>query len=76
MHHQALLQCGGDRRETRESRDLPVLRVGLAAPSSLHRGPGRAGGGAELGGLRALDLYSQRIALQGAKRTVEGFVRS
>ena len=49
---------------------------GLALPSSLHGGPGRAGGGAELGGLRALDLYSQRIALQGAKRTVEGFVRS
>jgi len=49
---------------------------GLALPSSLHGGPGRAGGGEELGGLRALDLYSQRIALQGAKRTVETFVRS
>ena len=48
---------------------------GLALPSSLHGGPGRAGGGAELGGLRALDLYSQRIALQGSKRTVETFVR-
>ncbi|OUU20721.1 MAG: hypothetical protein CBC13_10115 [Planctomycetia bacterium TMED53] len=48
---------------------------GLALPSSLHGGPGRAGGGEELGGLRALDLYSQRIALQGSKRTVETFVR-
>ena len=39
VHHQALLQRGGDRRETRESREVPVLRVGLAAPrgtAALH----------------------------------------
>ena len=30
---------------------------GNVMPMSLHGGPGRAGGGAELGGLRALDFY-------------------
>jgi hypothetical protein len=31
----------------------------------LHGGPGRAGGGEELGGLRGVGLYLQRTALQG-----------
>ncbi|MEE8103987.1 MAG: 3,4-dehydroadipyl-CoA semialdehyde dehydrogenase [Planctomycetota bacterium] len=44
---------------------------GVALPQSQHGGPGRAGGGAELGGLRGLDLYTQRVALQGSKSTVE-----
>jgi oxepin-CoA hydrolase/3-oxo-5,6-dehydrosuberyl-CoA semialdehyde dehydrogenase len=43
---------------------------GLALPQSQHGGPGRAGGGAELGGLRGLDLYTQRVALQGPKRNL------
>ena len=30
---------------------------GNVMPMSMHGGPGRAGGGAELGGLRALDFY-------------------
>ena len=38
---------------------------GVAMPQLLHGGPGRAGGGAELGGLRALDHYLQRTAIQG-----------
>ena len=33
-------------------------------PQSLHGGPGRAGGGEELGGLRALAFYHQRAAIQ------------
>jgi 3,4-dehydroadipyl-CoA semialdehyde dehydrogenase len=33
-------------------------------PQSLHGGPGRAGGGEELGGLRALRFYHRRSALQ------------
>jgi oxepin-CoA hydrolase/3-oxo-5,6-dehydrosuberyl-CoA semialdehyde dehydrogenase len=44
---------------------------GVALPQSLHGGPGRAGGGEELGGLRALDLYTQRVALQGGRRMVQ-----
>lgn len=39
---------------------------GNVMPQSLHGGPGRAGGGAELGGLRALDFYHCRVAIQGA----------
>jgi 3,4-dehydroadipyl-CoA semialdehyde dehydrogenase len=35
-------------------------------PQSLHGGPGRAGGGEELGGLRALNFYHRRVAVQGA----------
>jgi oxepin-CoA hydrolase/3-oxo-5,6-dehydrosuberyl-CoA semialdehyde dehydrogenase len=43
---------------------------GAANPLCLHGGPGRAGGGEELGGVRALHLYTQRLALQGGKRMV------
>ena len=38
---------------------------GTALPSLLHGGPGRAGGGEELGGARGLQLYMQRTALEG-----------
>ncbi|MEP7296427.1 MAG: 3,4-dehydroadipyl-CoA semialdehyde dehydrogenase [Burkholderiales bacterium] len=37
---------------------------GNVMPQSLHGGPGRAGGGEELGGLRALNFYHRRTALQ------------
>jgi 3,4-dehydroadipyl-CoA semialdehyde dehydrogenase len=39
---------------------------GNVMPQSLHGGPGRAGGGQELGGLRALSFYLQRSAVQAA----------
>jgi oxepin-CoA hydrolase/3-oxo-5,6-dehydrosuberyl-CoA semialdehyde dehydrogenase len=38
---------------------------GTVLPSLLHGGPGRAGGGEELGGERGLYLYMQRTALEG-----------
>jgi len=41
------------------------LSPGLVTPQLLHGGPGRAGGGEELGGLRGLKLYQQRCAVQG-----------
>ena len=37
---------------------------GNVMPHSLHGGPGRAGGGEELGGLRALGFYHRRCAVQ------------
>jgi len=37
---------------------------GNVMPQSLHGGPGRAGGGEELGGLRALGFYHRRSAIQ------------
>ncbi len=38
---------------------------GSPLPMLVHGGPGRAGGGEELGGVRALTHYMQRTALQG-----------
>lgn len=39
---------------------------GNVMPQSQHGGPGRAGGGQELGGLRALDFYLRCTAIQAA----------
>ena len=39
---------------------------GTAMPTLVHGGPGRAGGGEELGGVRAIKHYMQRTALQGS----------
>jgi 3,4-dehydroadipyl-CoA semialdehyde dehydrogenase len=44
---------------------------GAALPQALHGGPGRAGGGEELGGLVGLKLYMQRVALQGSRPLVD-----
>jgi len=38
---------------------------GTVLPSLVHGGPGRAGGGEELGGERGLHFYMQRCALEG-----------
>jgi 3,4-dehydroadipyl-CoA semialdehyde dehydrogenase len=39
---------------------------GIVMPQCNHGGPGRAGNGAELGGLAGLRLYHQRVAVQGS----------
>lgn len=39
---------------------------GSPLPLLMHGGPGRAGGGEELGGLRAVKHYMQRTAIQGS----------
>jgi 3,4-dehydroadipyl-CoA semialdehyde dehydrogenase len=39
---------------------------GIVMPQCGHGGPGRAGGGEELGGLHGLRFYHQRVAVQGA----------
>ena len=44
---------------------------GVAMPALQHGGPGRAGGGSELGGLRGVELYLQRVALQGDRIVIE-----
>jgi len=48
---------------------------GAVMPHLLHGGPGRAGGGEELGGLRGLALYSQRTALQGDRALLDAIVK-
>jgi 3,4-dehydroadipyl-CoA semialdehyde dehydrogenase len=47
------------------------LPPGMAHPQLLHGGPGRAGGGEELGGRRGMALYMQRTALQGDRALIE-----
>lgn len=45
---------------------------GSPVPHLVHGGPGRAGGGEELGGVRAVEHYMQRTALQGTPGTLTG----
>ncbi|MFT5735546.1 MAG: oxepin-CoA hydrolase/3-oxo-5,6-dehydrosuberyl-CoA semialdehyde dehydrogenase [Planctomycetota bacterium] len=49
-----------------------ALPPGMVLPNLVHGGPGRAGGGEELGALRGLDFYTQRTAVQGFKSFVDG----
>jgi oxepin-CoA hydrolase/3-oxo-5,6-dehydrosuberyl-CoA semialdehyde dehydrogenase len=44
---------------------------GVVMPHLVHGGPGRAGGGEELGGVRSLHHYMQRVALQGDPERLE-----
>lgn len=43
---------------------------GSPLPGLVHGGPGRAGGGEELGGIRGLMHYMQRTAIQGSPQTI------
>jgi len=44
---------------------------GTVLPQLVHGGPGHAGGGEELGGIRGMQLYSQRVALQGDRAILD-----
>lgn len=44
---------------------------GNVMPQSLHGGPGSAGGGEELGGLRALNFYHRRSAIQASTAVLD-----
>jgi oxepin-CoA hydrolase/3-oxo-5,6-dehydrosuberyl-CoA semialdehyde dehydrogenase len=48
---------------------------GSPMPNLVHGGPGRAGGGEELGGVRGVLHYMQRTALQGSPTVLTGIVR-
>ena len=48
-----------------------AMGSGMAMPFLLHGGPGRAGNGAELGGLSGLRLYQQRCAVQGDRALLD-----
>jgi len=43
---------------------------GSPLPSLVHGGPGRAGGGEEMGGMRGVKHYLQRTAIQGSPTTL------
>jgi 3,4-dehydroadipyl-CoA semialdehyde dehydrogenase len=55
------------------SPDVATLHTGHGnvMPVSLHGGPGRAGGGEELGGLRALGFYHRRTAVQASTSALD-----
>jgi oxepin-CoA hydrolase/3-oxo-5,6-dehydrosuberyl-CoA semialdehyde dehydrogenase len=48
-----------------------AIAPGLVLPSCVHGGPGRAGGGEELGGQRGLRFYMQRCAVQGDRALLD-----
>lgn len=43
---------------------------GSPLPALVHGGPGRAGGGEEMGGIRGVMHYMQRTAIQGSPQTI------
>ena len=47
---------------------------GSPLPHLVHGGPGRAGGGEEMGGVRGVKHYMQRTALQGSPHVLGGIV--
>ena len=48
-----------------------AMGSGLVLPQCVHGGPGRAGGGEELGGMRGVHHFMQRTAIQGARAMVQ-----
>ncbi|MFT5706942.1 MAG: oxepin-CoA hydrolase/3-oxo-5,6-dehydrosuberyl-CoA semialdehyde dehydrogenase [Oceanospirillaceae bacterium] len=48
---------------------------GSPMPSLVHGGPGRAGGGEELGGVRAIKHYMQRTAIQGSPNALTALTK-
>ena len=59
-----------DRTSARES-----TGHGSPLPVLVHGGPGRAGGGEEMGGIRGVTHYMQRTALQGSPAVLSSIVR-
>lgn len=49
---------------------------GSPLPGLIHGGPGRAGGGEEMGGARGVHHYLQRTALQGSPGRLSALVRT
>jgi 3,4-dehydroadipyl-CoA semialdehyde dehydrogenase len=60
------------------SPDVAAMQTGHGnvMPMSLHGGPGRAGGGEELGGLRALNFYHRRSAVQASVAALDILAQS
>ncbi|HSF44920.1 MAG TPA: phenylacetic acid degradation bifunctional protein PaaZ, partial [Chitinophagaceae bacterium] len=67
-HHGRILVLNGEcaRESTGHGSPLPML---------VHGGPGRAGGGEEMGGVRGVKHYMQRVAVQGSPTTVTAITK-
>ncbi|MBF7054777.1 phenylacetic acid degradation bifunctional protein PaaZ [Halomonas sp. KAO] len=61
-----ILDAQASKESTGHGSPLPMLK---------HGGPGRAGGGEELGGMRAVHHYLQRTAIQGSPTMVAAVTR-
>ncbi|MDZ7853870.1 MAG: phenylacetic acid degradation bifunctional protein PaaZ [Halomonas sp.] len=61
-----ILDAQASKESTGHGSPLPMLK---------HGGPGRAGGGEELGGIRAVHHYLQRTAIQGSPTMVAAVTR-
>jgi oxepin-CoA hydrolase/3-oxo-5,6-dehydrosuberyl-CoA semialdehyde dehydrogenase len=48
---------------------------GSPLPMLVHGGPGRAGGGEEMGGIRGVKHYMQRVAIQGSPTSMTAITR-
>ena len=67
-HHGRILVLNRDcaKESTGHGSPLPLL---------VHGGPGRAGGGEEMGGVRCVHHYMQRVAVQGSPTTLTAITR-
>ncbi len=63
----AIINRDSAKESTGHGSPLPVL---------VHGGPGRAGGGEELGGVRGVKHYMQRTAIQGSPAIITGVTNS
>jgi oxepin-CoA hydrolase/3-oxo-5,6-dehydrosuberyl-CoA semialdehyde dehydrogenase len=68
-HHGRILVLNRDcaKESTGHGSPLPML---------IHGGPGRAGGGEEMGGVRGVKHYMQRVAIQGSPTTITAITQS
>lgn len=68
-HHGRILVLNQDcaKESTGHGSPLPML---------IHGGPGRAGGGEEMGGVRGVKHYMQRVAIQGSPTTITAITQS
>ncbi len=67
-HHGRILVLNRDcaRESTGHGSPLPLL---------VHGGPGRAGGGEEMGGVRGVHHYMQRVAVQGSPTSITAITK-
>ena len=68
-HHGRILVLNNDcaKESTGHGSPLPML---------VHGGPGRAGGGEEMGGVRGVKHYMQRVAIQGSPTSITAITQS
>ncbi len=67
-HHGRILVLNRDAAKESTGHGSPM-------PMLVHGGPGRAGGGEEMGGMRGIKHYMQRCAIQGTPTTITAIAR-